>query len=198
MTFPFHCMQTGIGSEATQGNTSRCRVSLDVGDAAMVAALRPQSPLRQGAGWMPDHALPSRRPALDCRASGACARSAEAADPSWGKRMPGGVVGMPKKRRHRPPGERNELPETAFPSCKWTCPKGEVSKVKRNQRREPPPRGFHRPASPRSRRCRPAPCGLVGFRDCCHRFEEPPNPSPSVFLAVRTGNDPLGCALLAG
>ena len=44
MTFPFHCMWTGTKSEATQGNTLRCRVSLDVGDAAMVAALRPQSP----------------------------------------------------------------------------------------------------------------------------------------------------------
>ena len=44
MTFPFHCMWTGTKSESAQGNTSRRRVSLDVGDAAMVAALRPQSP----------------------------------------------------------------------------------------------------------------------------------------------------------
>ena len=56
MTFPFHCMWTGIGREATQGNTSRCRVPLDVGDAAMVAALRPQSPCgkaRYGCRTMP-------------------------------------------------------------------------------------------------------------------------------------------------
>ena len=44
MTFPFHCMWTGTKSEATQGNTLRCRVSLNVGDAAMIAALRPKSP----------------------------------------------------------------------------------------------------------------------------------------------------------
>ena len=44
MTFPFHCMWTGTKSEAIQGNTLRCRFSLDVGDAAMVAALWPKSP----------------------------------------------------------------------------------------------------------------------------------------------------------
>ena len=104
MTFPFHCMQTGIRSEATQGNTSRCRVPLDVGDTAMIAALRPKSPCGKARDGCRTMTLPAHLPPLNCRARGACARSAEAADPSLGKRMPGGVFEMPKKRWHRANG----------------------------------------------------------------------------------------------
>ena len=193
MTFPFHCMQTGIRSEATQGNTLRCRVPLDVGDATMIATLRPQSPCGKARDGCRTMTLPVRRPPLNCRARRACARSAEAADPGLGKRMPKGVVEMPKKRRHRPPGERSELPEMAFsPLLQWACSSGKARRVNRDQRRELPLRGFHGPASLRSRRRWPALCGLVGFRDFCHGFAELPNPPLSVFLVVRTDNDLFG------
>ena len=72
MTFPFHCMWTGTKSEAIQGNTLRCRFSLDVSDAAMVAALWPKSPC----GKAQDECqtmLPARRLLLNCPARGACA-----------------------------------------------------------------------------------------------------------------------------
>ena len=149
MTFPFHCMWTGTKSEATQGNTLRCRVSLDVGDVATIAALWPQSPrgkAQDGCRTMP------------CQLAGraSIAGQGEPAPEAlrqrtrvWGKRMLGNVVEMPKKRWHRPPGERNELPETAFPSRKWTCSSGKASKANRSQRRKPPPRGSHGSASPR-------------------------------------------------
>ena len=79
-----------------------------------------------------------------------------------------------------------------FSSCKWTCPKVKVRKVNRNQHRKLLLRDFHGPASLRSRRCRPALCDLVGFRNCFHGFAELPNPSLSVFFSVRTGNDLFG------
>ena len=191
MKFPFHCMQTGIGREATQGNTSRCWVPLDVGDAAMVVALRPQSPCgkaQDGCRTMP------------CRFAGhaSIAKRGEPAPEALRPRTRVWASGCPghrrnaKKRWHQPPGERNELPETAFSSCKRTCSSGKVRKANRDQHHEPRPHGFHGPASLRSRRRRPALCGLVGFRGCCRSLSELPNPSLSVFFAVRTGNDPFG------
>ena len=62
---------------------------------------------------MPDHALPARRPRLNFRARGACARSAEAAGLSLGKPMIEGVLEISKKHWHQPPSERNELPGMA-------------------------------------------------------------------------------------
>ena len=112
--------------------------------------------------------LPARGLLLNFRTRGACARSAEAAGLSWDKRMPGDVVEMPKKRRHRPPGERNGLAEMAFSSLlQWTCFKGGQT-------------------GPRPTNCRFAVfmgrlarnhdnaglvlCGLVGFQDCFRSF----------------------------
>ena len=195
-TLPFHCMWTGTKSESAQGNTLRCRVSFIL-TTAMIAALWPQSPCskaRDGYRTMPCRF--ADRPSIAGQGEPAPA-TLRPRTRVWGKRMPGASS---RCQKSADTGCR-----ASGASClKWHFPLargrvlGGARKANRNQRHKPPPLGFHGSASPRSRRRRPALCGLVALRDCCHGFAELLNPQLSVFLAVRTGNDLFGLRVAFG